>query len=127
MGSPISGNGGTLTIASQTEYDIRSWSLSKVADNQAYVSSQTIGKTHRVKGNRDMSMNISLFAPDGDIDLGAGIEEGETVEIIATTNGITTFTGDVIIDSIEIVVNIETGENIGIDLVCSGVNADSYP
>ncbi len=127
MGSPISGNGGTLSIAAQGGYDIRSWSLSRVADNQAYVSSQTTGRTYRVKGNRDMSMNISLFAPDGDIDLGAGIEEGETVEVIATTNGIASFTGNVIIDSMEIVVNVETGENIGIDLVCSGVDANSYP
>ena len=127
MPAPKSGNGGTLSIAAQTTYDIRSWSLSRTSDNQAFVSSQTSGATHRIPGNKDMSMNISLFAPDGAIDLGAGIEEGLTVEVIATTDGVNSFTGDVIIDSMEIVVNIETGENIGIDLVCSGVNADSYP
>ncbi len=127
MPAPKSGNGGTLSIEAQTTYDIRSWSLSKVADNQAFVSSQTAGKTHRVKGNIDMSMNISLFAPDGAIELGAGIEIGEEVDIIATTDGVNSFTGPIIIDSMEIVVNIEAGENIGIDIVGSGVSALSYP
>ena len=127
MPSPKSGNGGTLSIHGQSTYDIRSWSLSRTADNQAFVSSQTAGATYRVKGNRDMTMNLSLYSPDGDIDLASGIEEGETVTIIGTTDGVKTFTGDIIIDSMEIVVNVETGENIGIDIVGSGVSSSSYP
>lgn len=133
MPSPLSGNGGTLSIAGQSGYDIRSWSLGRTADNQPYVSSQTEtasgskGATYRVKGNFDASMNISLYAPDGAIDLAIGIEEGETVGIVGTTNGVITWEGNMIVDSMEIVVNIETGENIGIDLVLSAVDSTSYP
>ena len=127
MSAPISGNGGTVSVAAVTTYDIRSWSLSRSADNQAYVSSQTSGKTYRIKGNRDMTMHISLYAPDGDIDLAVGIEEGETIAVVATTDGSTSWSGNVIIDNMELVVNVETGENIGIELDCSGVDTDSYP
>lgn len=127
MSVPKSGNGGTLSIKAVTTYDIKSWSRSVVADNQAYVSSQTSGRNYRVAGNLDGTFSISLYAPDGAM-LGhdTNLEPGEIAAIVATTDGVHSWSGNIIIDSVEVLVNVETGENIGIEITGSAVDSTSY-
>lgn len=115
---------GLLTAGDLTTYDVRSCTRAESADNKAYVSSQTAGKTFRKPGNRDATWEISLYCKSGDKDMPAALKADQIINIQIPTGA---NTERMIIDSSSLEVNIESGDLLGISLSCSAVDAVSYP
>lgn len=114
-----------LTVTEDlTNYEVRTISKGQTADNKAFVSSKTGGKTCREPGNIDKTWDISLYAPDNVIEIPSALEAGKTISV--KING-EAKAYKMIIDSSAMEVDIEGGEIVGISLGCSAVDAtDSY-
>lgn len=114
---------GLTTAGDLSTYEIRTITKGRVADNKPWVSSLTDGKTHRAPGNLDRTWAISLYAPDGVVEVPAALLAGETISVQVTGDS---SSYDMIIDDASLEIDIEGGELIGISLSCSAVSADSY-
>lgn len=114
---------GLTTTGDLTTYDMRSISPGKTADNKAYVSSKTAGKTHRVPGNLDATWAISLYAKDEESEIPATLRAGQVISVQLQHD---TQTYTMIIDDSNNEINVETGDLVGISLVCSADSATSY-
>lgn len=114
---------GMTTAQDLTTYDVRTCTKGKAADNKAYVSSQTTGKTYRVAGNLDATWEISLYSKADISEVPAALRPGKTISVQLEHD---TQLYTMIIDSSSLEVDIEAGELVGISLSCSAVNATSY-
>lgn len=114
---------GLVTTGDLATYDVRSSSPGKAADNKAFVSSQTGGKTHRVAGNLDATWTLSLYAKDEESEMPSALRAGQTISVQLEHD---TQAYTMIIDSSDLEVNIESGDLVGISLSCSADSATSY-
>ncbi len=115
---------GLVTLGDLVLYDVRSCTRGKASDNKSYVSSLTDGRTFRVPGNLDATWEISLYAKTGEYDIPDELETGKTISVQIPSGA---SVEEMIIDSSNLEVDIESGELLGISLSCSAVNATSYP
>lgn len=112
------------TSGDLTSYEVRTITKNKTADNKAYVSSLTQGKTLRVAGNEDASWEISLYGKSGESEIPDALKAGQEITIQTSIDG---SSKTMLIDSSSLEVDIEAGEIIGISLSCSAVAlATSY-
>ncbi len=123
MASDVFPSVGMVTLGDLSTFDVRSCTKGKAADNQAYVSSQTDGKTHRTAGNLDATWEISLFAKSDESEVPAAFRPGQifSLQLEHDTQAYT-----MIVDSSSVEVDIETGSNVGISLSCSADSGTSY-
>jgi len=115
---------GMITSGDLATYEVRTVTKRETADNKAYVSSQTAGKTHRVAGNEDAGRDITIYAPNGTTEVPAALRAGQTISVQLEHDS---QAYNMIIDSAELLVDIEAGELVAISLGCSAVDANSYP
>lgn len=114
---------GLTTTQDLSTYDVRSFNPSKSADNKAYVSSLTDGKTFRVEGNLDSSVAISLYAKDGESEIPAALRAGKVISVqLVGDSQLYTY----IVDTADVEVDVESGELIAYSLACSADSATSY-
>lgn len=109
--------------AGAATYDVRTITKGGVADNKAYVSSLTDGKTFREPGNLDATWAISLYAPSGIHEMPAELKAGQIIILKTPSDG---DAYKMMIDSSDLEINIETGELHGISLSCSANEIQSY-
>ncbi len=114
---------GLVTLGDLSTYDVRTTNKGKAADNQAFVSSQTGGKTHRVAGNLDATWEISIYAKDGESEVPAAFRPGQvfSMQLNDDTQAYT-----MMVDSSSLDVDIEAGGLVGFALSCSADSASSY-
>lgn len=106
MAKPISGNSGTVAFGTSI-LQVTGWTLSATSDNQSYVSSATGGHTRRVPGNKDWTASVTVLLDEGLDATQAGVGDlGDIASLVlATGTGVGiggTYTGDGILDSVEI-------------------------
>ncbi len=114
---------GMTTTGDLSTYDVKSCTPGKAADNQAYVSSQTDGKTHRVPGNLDATWEISLDAKGDESEVPAAFRPGQVISVQLEHD---TQAYTMIVDSASLEVDIASGTLVGISLSCSADSATSY-
>lgn len=113
-----------LGVDAAETYDVRSITKSRVADNQAYVSSKTGGKTFRVDGNLDATWEISLFALSGMEHIPSELQPGQRIKVkCPVADGVTE---EMLVDSATLEVDVGAAAVIGISLSCSAVDGSSY-
>jgi len=114
---------GMVTSQNLSTYEVRTISKGGAADNKAYVSSKTAGKTFRKPGNLDATWEISLYAKENETEVPAALKAGQPITIQL---GDDAASKTMIIDSSTLEVDIEAGELVGISLSCSANAATSY-
>jgi len=115
--------GKTISGTLGTPYEVRTITKGRTADNKAYVSSLTDGKTHREKGNIDRTWSISVYAQSGQTEIPDELLPGEEITLQVTGDAASKA---MIIDSADLEIDIEGGELLGFSLSCSAIDADSY-
>jgi len=115
---------GLVTTGDLSTYEVRTISKGRTADNKAYVSSLTAGKTKRKAGNLDATWAISLYSKTNITEVPAALQAGQTIGIQLQNDS---QSYNMIIDSSDLEVDIEGGELVGISLACSAVDDTSYP
>ena len=123
MATNVYSSKGLTTLGDLSTYDVRTYTKGKAADNQSYVSSQTLGKTFRVEGNLDATWEISLYAHDDESEIPAGLRPGQVISV-QFVNDTQAYT--MIVDSSSLEVDVEAGTLVGISLSCSADSAASY-
>lgn len=111
--SVISGIGGVVNGASA----VRVWTISSTADIQAAVASNTKAGTVLADGNEDWTGNYTAYGAT------PASMPGEALAFTGTIDGTNGATGTAIVDSVEIVVDIEAGAIIGHTVNFSGNGA----
>ncbi len=114
---------GMVTLGDLSTYDVRTCNKGKAADNKAFVSSQTGGKTHRVEGNLDATWELSLYAKGDESEIPATLRPGQVISIQLEHD---TQAYTMIIDSSSLDVDVEAGELVSISLSCSADSGTSY-
>ena len=115
---------GMVTSGDLSTYEVRTVTKRKTADNQSYVSSLTAGKTHREAGNEDATWDITLYAPASTTEVPAALRPGQEISVQLEHDS-QAYT--MVVDSSELLVDIEAGALVAISLTCSAVDANSYP
>jgi len=124
MASSVYSAVGLATAEDLSTYDVRTCSRPQSADNKAYVSSQTAGRTFRKAGNLDRSWEISLYAKAAMRDIPAVLQAGKRLKIQIPTGA---KSEELIIDSSTLEVDIEAGELLAISISGSAIDDASYP
>ena len=123
MASSVHSAVGMVTLGDLSTFDVRTCTKGKAADNKAYVSSQTAGKTHRVEGNLDATWELSLYSKDTITEVPAALRPGQEISVQLEHDS-QAYT--MIVDSSSLEVDIEAGELVGLSVSCSAVDAASY-
>lgn len=103
--APITGTNGKVYVDDIEVADVRTWSAAFENDLKTYASSNTGGYEKTASGNIRWTFNMTLYSPDGSLDLGFDVGDLVTVKGCTTTGK--HFEGDVRIASIEPEVDIE--------------------
>ena len=119
---PITGLGGSITVDTTTQDDIRNWRVNREADVQTYSSSSTSGYEKNAKGVRRWSGAFELYVNYGELAL--GFDDGDLVDLELLTKSGKQLAGEVRIGSIEVGVDIEGAEFEGVTV--SFVGNGSY-
>ena len=114
---------GLLTAGDLSTYDVRSITANDSADNQEYVSSQTLGHTYNEPGNENKSWSISLFAKAATYECPAVLKPGQLITCTLPTGGTSR---QMLISNCDVETDIATGSLIGIALTCVPYQAASY-
>ncbi len=114
---------GLVTLGDLSTYDVRTQTKGKAAENQAFVSSQTDGKNHRVPGNLDATWEISVYAKDGESEVPAAFRPGQIISVQFQHD---TQPYTMIIDTSSLEIDVEGGALVGFALSCSADSATSY-
>ena len=114
---------GMVTTGDLSTYDVRTCTKGKAADNQAFVSSQTAGKTHRIEGNLDATWELSLYAKGDESEMPSAFRPGQVISVQLEHD---TQTYTMIVDTSSLEVDVEAGALVGIALSCSADSATSY-
>ena len=124
MGTPISGKNGKVTVASTDIGDVTKWSLDLESNNPAYASNSTSGVKKRVAGVKDSSGSIEYKL---DSAAALPLAAGDTVTLKLYINASKYYQGDVIIDKVGVVTDIDTGEIVAQTAQFSGNGAWTPP
>jgi len=95
----ISGIGGAVDGVNT----VRTWTISSSADLQSFAASNTAGATGRAIGNKDWSGSYTAYGPQ------PVKMPGEKFTFTGSIDGTNGATGDAIVDSVEISIDIEGG------------------
>lgn len=102
--------------------DVRTWSLDKTHESKPYNSSSTSGQTRRLKGNKDWTATVSVYADsNGEVT----INEGDYVALELYTDADDLYSGNAWVDGVAVEVDIEGSEVVGAELTLSGDGAIS--
>lgn len=120
----LSGKDGNVTWNGGAISQVTGWNCTETARNSAWASSNTAGYKHRVCGVRDWSGWFSAKY-DGSIaaTVGQGTISGTAVSLVLHLNDDESLTGNAIIDSIELEVDVNTGDVVGYTCKFSGTGA----
>lgn len=111
-----SGKTGTVTWNSGTVSHVTSWQCTETVNSSAWGSSNTAGYKHRVAGTKDWS---GTFAAKYDSSIAPVVGEGTRAEgatpvsLVLTLATNETLTGNAMIESVALDVNVDTGDVIG--------------
>lgn len=110
MPAPITAKEGKVYYgAGLTEVaDVTNITVNRTAEAKPYNSSATDGRTRRLSGNRDSTVSFDRLLDEGELNL--GFDEGDIITLKAMTNLGKFLQGSYHIDSINVVVNVETKE-----------------
>lgn len=109
----LSGKDGTVTWNSAQVSQITHWRCTETVHNSAWASSSTGGYKNRVAGTKDWR---GAFAGKYDGTIAATVGQGSIgmpVELVLTIGPSESLTGNAIIDSIHLEVDIDNGEVVG--------------
>jgi len=110
--SVISGKDGKVMIGATTLADITFWTLNTASNNPAYASSATAGHKKRVAGVKDGGGTIQ-----GKLDVADAVtddfDEGDAVTLLLHLDATRFYSVPAIIDSIQLEVDIDSGEVVG--------------
>ena len=98
---------------------VRDWRVSIDSDVQNFVASNTKGMQGTVKGNRDWNGSFNCYGHTPPI----AFKPGEEVAFLGSYDGAKGLSGQILIDSIEITIDIEAGSIIGYTVNFSGNGA----
>lgn len=110
-GNPITGIGGDVSLGSEVAH-VRNWKVTREANNKTYASSDTEGWEETAEGIKKWSGSMEVFAPDGNMSISTW-DEGDLLNAVLTVDANSTLSGSVRIDSIEVEVEIEGSELVG--------------
>lgn len=97
--------------------DVRQWQYNDTSDNKAYTSSSTSGRVRRIAANGDFQNgSIDVYSADTASPLTVG---SKYFLALGRKSGLTDYVA-VIIDAINHLVNIETGDIVGYQIQFSG-------
>ena len=120
---PTSGQDGSVKMGvgtAATVADVRNWSLEKKHDSKAYNSSSTAGQTARMKGNKDWTAKVGLYADAaGEIP----VDEGDYVALELYTDADDYYSGNAWVDGVSIEVDIEGAEITSAEITLSANGA----
>lgn len=111
----ISGKDGSVTFNSAEVLQVTGWTLTHTSHNSAWASSSTGGYKQRVAGVKDWSGG---FTAKYDATIVPTV--GQAAALVLDLDGSDSATGNAIIDSVQLVVDINTGEAVGYSLTFSG-------
>ena len=114
---------GLLTTGDLSTYDVRSITADDSADNQEYVSSQTLGHTYNEPGNENKAWNITLYAKAATYECPAALKPGQLITCTLPTGGTSR---QMLISTCSVETDIATGALIAIALTCVPYQAASY-
>lgn len=119
----ISGKNGTVSTGSAVT-DVLNWRLNRSSNNSAFATSNTAGYKNRVAGTADWSGSISVVRNTNAV---IQFVVGSTYNLVLTEDGTKNWNGAMIVDSLEEMVNIDTGDYIGVTVNFSGNGALTPP
>ena len=118
----ISGKDGSVTFNSTEVLQVTGWSLTHTSHNSAWASSSTGGYRQRVAGVKDWGGSFTAK-----YDAAIVPTVGQSAALVLELDGSDSATGTAIIDSVSLVVDINTGEAVGYSLAFSGNGALTMP
>lgn len=120
---PFSGKGGSAlfgtpgTSSFTAIPDVRQWQFNETSDNKAYTSSSTSGRVRRIAANGDVQNgSIDVYSGDSAPVVTAGTLY--RLKLMSKTGKF--YEVEVIIDAINHLVNIESGDIVGHQIQFSG-------
>lgn len=120
----LSGKDGSVTWNGGVISQVTGWRCTETAHNSAWASSSTDGYKHRVCGVRDWS---GSFSAKYDISIaatvGQGTISGTAVTLVLQIGESESLSGHAIIDSIELDVDVNSGDVVGYTCNFSGAGA----
>jgi len=120
---PANGQDGSVKLgvgAAVLVADVRGFTINKTHESKPYNSSSTSGQTKRMKGNKDWTATLSMYADaDGEVP----VNEGDYVAAELYTDADDFYSGNAWVDGVSIEVDIEGAEIIGADLTLGGDGA----
>lgn len=114
----ISGKDGSVNSFA----DITGWTLNVTSNNSAYASSSTGGWKKRVPGVKDWSGSFS-----GKYNGSVPVSEGEEVTLTLGVDATDSYSGDAVIDQVNLQVDIDNGEVVGFTASFSGAGPLTVP
>lgn len=96
---------------------VRNWRVNRQASLQSFVASNTKGMTGSLKGNEDWSGSFSQYGHT------PAHLPGDEVTFLGSIDGVKGVSGNALIDSVEIVIDIESGAIITMNTSLSGNGA----
>lgn len=111
----ISGKDGSVTFNSAEVLQVTGWTLTHTSHNSAWASSSTGGYRQRVAGVKDWG---GSFTAKYDVAIVPTV--GQSAALVLELDGSDSASGTAIIDSVSLVVDINTGEAVGYSLAFSG-------
>jgi hypothetical protein len=108
----ISGKNGKVLIGSTTLAEITDWTFHTTSLNHAYASSSTAGFRRRVPGVKDGSGSIGFKLDPAD-PITDDFDEGSAVTLLLYVDATHFYTVPAVIDSIQLAVDISSGDVLG--------------
>jgi hypothetical protein len=108
----LSGKAGKVMIGVAELAEITRWTLTTVSNNPAYASSGTAGYKRRVAGVKDASGMISFKLDPADA-ITADLNEGDSVTLLLYLDGSHFYSVPALVDSLQLEVDIDSGDIVG--------------
>lgn len=118
----ISGKDGTVTFNSVQVLQVTGFTLNHTSNNSAWASSNTAGYKNRVAGTKDWN---GSFQAKYDASIVPTVGQSANMALLLGSGE--TASGTAIIDSVNVVVDIDNGEAVGYTMNFSGNGALTMP
>jgi hypothetical protein len=122
----ISGKDGKVLIGSTPLAEITDWTFHTTSVNHAYASSSTGGYRQRVPGVKDAAGNIG-FKLDPTNPITDDFDEGSAVTLLLYLDATHFYTVPAVIDTIQLAVDISSGDVLGGTAMFSASGAWTKP
>ena len=112
---PVAGNNGTITIDGTEETPVTTWQLTETSANDNYVANDTGGWNKRKGGAKDSTGSFHMKAKPS-------FNSGAEIAFVGYT-GTDIYTQAVIVDTIGVVTDVNSGLIVAYDIAFSGNGA----